>query len=690
MSINRNAYFALNEQNKLVINRVIFNKNTHWIELDIRDEHNEPFKDITGILTDSAGVEHKVSLTGEPVKVIKLPPGKVNFKFDEDEWLPLVKARKSRTEQDSPVEEYAAEEVGHESTQKQCVKVTSGDLLDLSDKDLLPEQHRKINGDKEYFIELDNSYVLEVKGFNYLTIRLGMFFDGTTNNTYSAEWGKTLLDDYSIDWVEMFQKQQSKDPKKFAGDLFEFPSVDASFGFDKTVTGSAANEITNVEKMKRLYNSGVIVENTYVDKLYITGIGTGNDTDNTKPADEPVVSGVLMGQAFGGGPYGILKKVATAIELIGSQLKTYLDKADSIEIKNETDVSYDGIAKIEFDVFGFSRGSAAARHFINVILDGENGDFAKHTKAVCKDEKITLAPEFKWKEVEQNKLIIKFAGLFDTVASVIDITENDWKINNADTGAVRLWLDPAGVEKAVHFTAHKKTEYRKNFCSNKLNLDGLKSNNQFEEHELPGAHSDVGGAYHSIHSFEDKSFHLPLLENKLVFETWVNKKTHSKEDVSNLLEDEVERLRMANGWGDIFKRVIELRTDHKKHSRSRWQGKLFVTRSVKGDLSRLYLRVMHGLAYKYNVPLTNESAIWESKSYSITDSFDFRGYSLDKIAEKAHVEALEGHVLDLIKTDDFRKALVEQSFIHHSAGLDVANVPNDCLERVTFECREGE
>jgi len=558
----------------------------------------------------------------------------------------------------------------------------------LSDKDLLPEQHRKINGDKEYFIELDNSYVLEVKGFNYLTIRLGMFFDGTTNNTYSAEWGKKILDDYSSDWVDKFHRQRSKDPQEFTDDLFEFPSEDIRHGFDNVVTGSAANEITNVEKLKLLYMYDEIVDNTYLERIYVTGIGTGNEIDVSKPAEEPMLRGVLMGQAFGIGPYGITNKVTTAIESIGSNLESYLYKAN-----NYSNVSYDGIGKFEFDVFGFSRGSAAARHFINLVLDGENGEFSTHIQKVCADEGIHLDPEFKWIETERDKLIVKFVGLFDTVASVLDMTEGDWDINNADTGAARLWLDPAGVEKAVHFTAHKNTEYRKNFCSNKLNLDGLTYSNQFEEHALPGAHSDLGGGYHSISSYQDKSFHLPLLENKLVFKkVWQFKKDifneeYSDEPLHRLLDKEIERLNI-NGWGDIYTREIARSVDPTNlnpHS----VGKLFVKRAVKGDLSRLYLQVMYGLASKHNVPLTNETRMWKTPNHLITGEFQFEGDTLDQIAEEALSDALEGRVSNVLKSDKFREALVKQSFVHHSANLGLANVANDSLERVIFECQKG-
>lgn len=98
---------------------------------------------------------------------------------------------------------------------------------------------------------------------------------------------------------------------------------------------------------------------------YITGIGTGNSTA-IAPADESIV----VGQGLGIGKYGVTAKVTTGIEALSKNM----DKVATI-VKDELGIKADGIEKLQLDVFGFSRGAAAARHFVNVVLDGEKVNF---------------------------------------------------------------------------------------------------------------------------------------------------------------------------------------------------------------------------------------------------------------------------------------------------------------------------
>jgi hypothetical protein len=173
----------------------------------------------------------------------------------------------------------------------------------------------------------------------------------------------------------------------------------------------------------------------------------------------------------------------------------------------------DGFKAIELDVFGFSRGAAAARHFTNVIVDGEKGLFATKFTDACKSSSIALKSGYDWASNES--CCIKFVGVFDTVAAIFDPFSGDFTPHNDDNGDVRLWLDPDRIENVVHLTAHKKTEYRYNFCLNKVNPNG-----KFKEYVVPGAHSDLGGGYQSTLAYEtvggqaQDRYLLPLLEVK--------------------------------------------------------------------------------------------------------------------------------------------------------------------------------
>ena len=133
---------------------------------------------------------------------------------------------------------------------------------------------------------------------------------------------------------------------------------------------------------------------------------------------------------------------------------------------------------IQLDVFGFSRGAAMARHFVN-CLKQNYFDFAD--------------PEIN-KAFSSRNILINFLGIYDTVAS-FGIAGN-----NADLGfsfhIKQSWIE----SKAVHIYA--LNEYRLGFDlqalipSQDTNYPIDKFEDKFIEIGLPGAHSDIGGGYY--------------------------------------------------------------------------------------------------------------------------------------------------------------------------------------------------
>ncbi len=125
--------------------------------------------------------------------------------------------------------------------------------------------------------------------------------------------------------------------------------------------------------------------------------------------------------------------------------------------------------KVIVDVFGFSRGAAAARYFVNCIRARRirydpygRGDYTE-----------TLPDDL---EVE-----IRFIGIFDTVAAIGDPADED-------NDPVNMHVKTAQVTGRIyHLTAGD--EIRRNFRLNR-NVPG-----GGDTLELPGAHSDVGGGY---------------------------------------------------------------------------------------------------------------------------------------------------------------------------------------------------
>ena len=132
---------------------------------------------------------------------------------------------------------------------------------------------------------------------------------------------------------------------------------------------------------------------------------------------------------------------------------------------------------IQLDVFGFSRGAAMARHFVNCI---------KQNYFDFKDPDINEA-------FSANNILINFLGVFDTVGSFNIAGDND------DFG-FSFHIKPSWIEsKAMHI--YVLNEYRWGFDQQALTqkqdsnypVDIIEGN--FIEIGLPGAHSDIGGSY---------------------------------------------------------------------------------------------------------------------------------------------------------------------------------------------------
>ncbi|MEL7292519.1 MAG: hypothetical protein AAGJ67_11415, partial [Pseudomonadota bacterium] len=604
--------------------------------------------------------------------------------------------RKPNTE-GNPTKDYADNYQGHKNSIPNFYEVTAGDLTELTEEQTLPTRHRKGKADALKLVA-DKSYVLKVRGFNFITLRVGMFFDGTGNNTYSAQWGKQQLDKYYTKWRNKHIAHKDKPVTEWPDELFEYPD-DEKFHFfweeDYAVDGSASNELTNIQKLHDLYPDDVFdpSTNTFVHPEYITGIGTGNEKDSSKPADESLVPG----QAFGTGDYGVIAKVETGIAHLNSNLGKLSGSPEWIAYK------IDGIAKIAIDTFGFSRGAAAARHFTNIVADGEQGLFASKIKEACKANSIGLSPGFDWGNNESCR--ITFVGLFDTVAAIFDPWNGDFTTHNDDNGDVRLWLDPKRIDKVVHLTAHKKTEYRYNFCLNKIN-----PHSNFDEFVVTGAHSDLGGGYQSALSYDtlggqnQSRYQLPLLEKKPIKRLRRSVSRWNYDKVKALLDKRFEQIlknEMSLGWNKQHY-VVEYKTVTRGNSDQTYlEGTLYKKRVVEGDLSRLYLRVMFGLAENFGVPFNDRSgAVWkgEGDSYYSVPSV-IGDYQFGELCDKALQAAKNGELLDVLNVENVEdipdspimSALMHANLVHHSSDNSLANKPHKSGEifvREIFECKK--
>ena len=285
-----------------------------------------------------------------------------------------------------------------------------------------------------------------------LKVKLNIFFDGTLNNKNNTQ---ARLDNNNI-----FKEKSNKKDDSYMND------------FSNVVRGYDA---INPDAEHQL-------------KVYIEGIGTENNEKDDS----------FKGPGFGVGDRGIMAKVT----------KGCREAAKVVASKYEDQ----NIDILEVNVFGFSRGAAAARHFISVATtsiyeEGPsliNGKIAVHHRPY--DEKsslflinktpdnISFIKQYGYfgaclikENLQIKKIEFNFAGLYDTVASY---GVNHRGKNLIDSDAKQLNLDAV---KKCKFTLQlaSRDEYRENFSLTNINSCGLNG----LQLTLPGVHSDVGGGY---------------------------------------------------------------------------------------------------------------------------------------------------------------------------------------------------
>jgi type VI secretion system secreted protein VgrG len=394
-----------------------------------------------------------------------------------------------------------------------------------------------------------------------ITLRIGVFFDGTGNNKANSE---TVAACYAPD-------------ANLAEAAEEIQRHCAAFGYDgngSSPDNSYGNDVSNISRLYELYTNhifDVLSEDATQASLrvYVEGIGTKSGGE-----DSP------YSQATGRGENGVLGRVEQSPALIGEQIRQLRARNPELIIE-----------RIEFDIFGFSRGAAAARHFANEVLKGRHSILAKALPAGSP----VLSSSFNWRL--QSEVSINFIGLFDTVASIANPWLLDFTGSNSRNPFLNLKLPDGCANKVVHLVA--RDEFRENFALNSLgSLDLV----------LPGAHSDLGGGY------------LPRAKEKLL----LGKPVTSQVSLSTEATTSTAYFTAEKEVGALYNKGVigfdgnatELRvtlweipvpqTIEERKSNSTPQKKVFaaaaIERPVHGELSLVYLRIMRELAVRHDVP----------------------------------------------------------------------------------------
>ncbi|WP_159985212.1 DUF2235 domain-containing protein [Pseudomonas sp. Irchel 3E13] len=412
-----------------------------------------------------------------------------------------------------------------------------------------------------------------------ITLHLGLFFDGTGLNLHNHEQG-AASGNTSGSYVT---------GKSNVARLFELYPQQARLGLEPGQTRAAM-------------------------ALYVEGAGTRRGAADS-----------LLGQATGRhqlGVRGLLEPLPVRISGL-------------IELFTQHNPGR-GIRAVEVDLFGFSRGAAAARHFANGLA------------GICPD-----CPP-----------VLNFIGLFDTVAGIWAPLKGNFSAANSDYDGLQLGLRAGLARQVVQLVAADER---------RVNFPLVASDNDLP---LPGSHTDIGGGY------------LPEEQELLRLERPFSslEPRHLPERQSRAWLQASQCLEQQRGQWEAqgFELSIDLHSSDQPflpkrdlQREKRVAAQVVGTRRVRGELSLVYLRLMHALAVGGGVPLAPVPDCAELGLPS----------ELHEIAAKLQAYALgqtPTHGLDTMEM-----ALLRRRYIHCSAHWNAPLHSNSPLLDGLFVHRPG-
>ncbi|MBP8174133.1 MULTISPECIES: phospholipase effector Tle1 domain-containing protein [Aeromonas] len=624
-----------------------------WIEIDVRDEQNRSFKGQKATLTDETGKTQTVTLKDGPTLVEGFAVGPVTVKLETQPWLKAAQSREALKEgETSQVPAYTEKFWGHCDVKRKHVKVTTGDLCLTDPEQPLPEGHKagqaqpSQEGQKAgqaqppRFIT-KHSYVIEVKGYQLTTLRIGVFFDGTSNNTFNHEKGKNALEAALAKCSP--QEQAALLEQCFEGTL------------PGGLNNSEKNDITNIGKAHLLYQQPTKTKLNVA--VYVEGIGTAKGLDDTK--------------AGAGADKGETSSTSRVEQACRTQIVAKIK-----EQLSEILPSIECIHKVEFDVFGFSRGASAARQFVNRI--DQKGDHPL-VEAMANAPDIPLKAGFDWSKCDDVR--IQFVGLFDTV-----ISSYLW-------GKRSVTLAPDCAERVVHIIAADEWRYHFDLTRIKNMASDLPAT--FTEVIIPGAHSDIGGGYYSRWSLRDPNYASPVItENKVIatFQSTESRYSTAKDSDAYSQATAYAKMRATQGWAKGVKlhysydnttvsgylNVLPQRPETVSKDASEQEVKVDVVlrRVVEGEYSRIPLHMMVEAARDAGVPFME----WDPtrRDLMMNSALSYPTLNLAALdARWVDAAKLRGEVVDLTRTLSPQEYhALRLGYLHYSADTGMVNKPN--------------
>jgi len=474
---------------------------------------------------------------------------------------------------------------------------------------------------------------------------------------------------------------------------------------DKDEDSSYTNGESNISRLYNLYNGNDVKRNKEAlsptrFKLYESGAGTNNPfIKEAYGEDNKLGSGLALADT------GIKAHIIYSCIKIFEQLKTS---------------SINHIDELVLDVFGFSRGAATARHFVNTILkdseiiengnkkysikikDGKNifSSFFENGYVTINGNKIFNPlntknrtynhgrniignPYYGQTEIKIDSLSFRFIGIYDTVPHYGFKQANDSKNLNLD-----FHKNKEKLGQVVHLMADD--EYRYNFDAFSIFTDKNKDfhkveggnpsgGKKFEEYYIPGAHSDVGGGYNVEEELillaqrRISDFDISSVKSKI--EAW-NKKY-------NWLEEAI--IKEVNSKKDIPKNKDGFYYYINQEYRTNYSVNTLYVYMYKKEISNKYehvsLRLMHDRAlYKDMTRTLNYENLKDDFERVPLGSLDNYKFHKDETLDKVYNILKEKKELNTSNIELYKE--LKNTYLHHSSKQSFINKPS-------YEDKEG-
>lgn len=360
------------------------------------------------------------------------------------------------------------------------------------------------------------------------------------------------------------------------------------------------------EKVFKVYTEGMGT-NTVTKGNYKTGFKDKAEANDYKEDDD-------LGAAVAWGASGIVQRVKRAVEQTVSKIN----------------VDKDRIGTIIIDVFGFSRGAASARHFVHeitkpaykartvsgskpipnstrnisvqvIIDDNGNPVDSRHSK-INMPTNGRLGYLLTEKGITIDKLYIRFADLYDTVA-------HHGPIQGNDVDDLGLNTISSKAQHIVHMTAGD--EHRYNFSLSKIprKINHIELN-------LPGVHCDVGGSYvEGRPEGTPRGIKTQDTEKKYVLRDDSNTTIIGEIPISNELETFRKKL-IGEGWFTPNQIKVLKKFAYSTDGFTKWNYELVSERAyVSNQYSFIPLHLMLKLAMEKKLEFKKDNLV-KSKNFT--------------------------------------------------------------------------